>query len=259
MPYLPSPSDFFISTSSGSSLMASMHYHDYYELYYLRVGRRDYFIEDKLFPVSAGEFILIPPGKLHRTGGEYGERVLIGFTEEFLARVYTPETRKDLLQCFESWKRTPSSNQQERYIDLLKKLQAHTDKTEAALQLGVLLLELQRCSSEEIEADSVSAILSYINKNYGNIENLDDIAENFFVSKYHLCRIFKNALQMTVIDYLNQIRIKNACQMLTFSHKPIQEISELCGYHATAYFSSVFRQVMGKSPSEYRKDTRSSR
>lgn len=256
MIYLPSPSDFFISTSSGSSHMTSMHYHDYYELYYLQVGHRDYFIEDTLFSVSAGDFILIPPGKLHRTGGEYGERVLIGFTEEFLARVYTPETRKDLLQCFESWKRTPAPNQQKRYIDLLKKLQAHTEKTDSALQLGILLLELQRCNSEKIEADSVSAIVSYINKNYGTIENLDDIAENFFISKYHLCRVFKNALHMTVIDYLNQIRIKNACQMLTFSDRPILEISELCGYHATAYFSSVFRQVMGKSPSEYRKDTR---
>ena len=82
-------SDFFIGASAGSTNIPSMHYHASYELYYLQVGHRDYFIEDKLFSVSAGDFVLIPPRKLHRTGGEYGERILIGFTAEFLEKVYT--------------------------------------------------------------------------------------------------------------------------------------------------------------------------
>ena len=59
--------DYMLNCDSGSIKMPSMHYHASYELYYLQTGNRDYFIEDKLFPVSAGDFVLIPPGKLHRT------------------------------------------------------------------------------------------------------------------------------------------------------------------------------------------------
>ena len=54
-----------IETVSRNFKMPSMHYHDAYELYYLEAGSRDYFVEDKLFSVSAGEFVLIPPGKMH--------------------------------------------------------------------------------------------------------------------------------------------------------------------------------------------------
>lgn len=257
MNHFSATSDFFVSVSSGNLFMPSMHYHASYELYYLQVGKRDYFIEDKLFSVSAGDFVLIPPGKLHRTGGEYGERILIGFTADFLSKVYTQETCDQLVKCFEHWKRTPTPSQQERYFKLLQKLQASTDQIESALLLGTLLLELQSCSTEEIKEDSVSVIVAYINKNFASINTIEDIAAHFYISKFHLCRIFKNAMKITVIDYLNQIRIKNACQMLSFSNKSIGEISELCGYHATAYFSSVFKQITGKTPSQFKKDSQS--
>ena len=248
-------SDFFIGASAGSTNIPSMHYHASYELYYLQVGHRDYFIEDKLFSVSAGDFVLIPPRKLHRTGGEYGERILIGFTAEFLEKVYTKDTCAYLLRCFDDWKRTPSPNQQAGCIDLLTKMLSCKDQIESALLLGMLLMELQTCNPKEIAEDFVSTIVSYINKNYATIDTIDGIADHFFISKYHLCRIFKKAMKTTVIDYLNQIRVKNACQMLTFSQKSVGEISELCGYHSTAYFSSLFKQITGRTPSEYRKDT----
>lgn len=244
--------DYMVEISSGHSAMPSMHYHNSYELYYLQVGNRDYFIEDKLFSVSAGDFVLIPPGKMHRTGGEYGERILVGFTMEFLEKVYTKEVCQQLLTCFDYWKHVPSPAQQETCTHLLTRLLDCTDDTEAALLLGILLLELQNAQQEELQEDYVSMIVSFINKNYATIDSISDIAQQFFISKYHLCRIFKNAMKMTVIDYLNQIRVKNACQMLTFSKRTIGEISEACGYHSTAYFSSVFKISAGCSPSEYR-------
>lgn len=255
MNHFAATSDFFISATSGNLYMPSMHYHASYELYYLQTGTREYFIEDKLFSVSAGDFVLIPPGKLHRTGGEYSERILVGFTTEFLAKTFSEDTCNSLVQCFEHWKRTPTPAQQEKYFKLLKKMQESTDSTESALLLGMLLLELQNCTNEEIKEDAVSAMVAYINKNYATINTIEDISDHFFISKYHLCRIFKSAMKITVIDYLNQIRIKNACQLLTCSDRTVGEIAELCGYHATAYFSSVFKQITGKSPSAFRKDS----
>lgn len=232
-----------------------MHYHTSYELYYLQFGNREYFIEDKLFSVSAGDFVLIPPGQIHRTGGEYGERILVDFSAKFLAQYYSPSTCEQLLTCFEHRKYTPTPTQQKPLIDLLTKMLDTTDETESALLLGHLLFSLKSCDKQELQEDYVSSIVAFINQNYGVINNITDISDHFFISKYHLCRVFKNSMKITVVDYLNHIRVKNACQMLQFSQKSIADISEACGYHSTAYFSSVFRQIVGCAPSEYRHES----
>ncbi len=245
---------YYINVASRSFKMPSMHYHASYELYYLAAGSREYFVEDKLFSVAVGDFVLIPPKTLHRTGGEYAERILVNFTQEFLESVYTPQMAKQLTQCFCHMKITPDTARQGTCVELLKKLAANPPDSEAALLLGLLLLELSKCTTQEIEEDTVSAIVSYINKNYSTIFGIDQIVEAFFISKYHLCHIFKNAMKMTVIDYLNQIKIKNACQMLCFTQRDMGKIAQMCGYHSAAYFSSVFKKIMGMTPSRYREE-----
>lgn len=246
--------DYFVDVSSGKKKMPSMHYHAAYELYYLQIGSREYFIEDKLFSVDAGDFVLIPPGKLHRTGGEYCQRILINFHLNFLRKFYTEETIAQLVQCFDSWKRTPSPAQQKTCTHLLKKILQSSDETTSALLLGMLLMELNSVNPPEIHENAMNAIVAFINQNYATITSLEEIADRFYISKHHLCRIFKKAMKLTVIDYLTQIRLKNACQMLLFSQMPIGKISEACGFHSSAYFSRVFKESTGKSPAEYRKD-----
>lgn len=246
-------SDHFAAVSSGGTQMTAMHYHDSYELYYLEVGNREYFVENKLFPVSSGEFVLISPGTLHRTGGEYGKRTLVGFTKGFLLNFFTESMVMKLLECFGSVKLVPAKNQQNGFKELLKILAASRDDTEFALTLGLLLRELSKCGSEELRDDPISSIVTYINKNYAQIASIEQIAGQFYISKYHLCRIFKQSMQITVVDYLNKIRIKNACDFLEATAETIFDISTLCGFNSPAYFSTVFRKIIGISPAEYRK------
>lgn len=248
--------DHGIHISSSSSKMPAMHYHDSYELYYLAVGSREYFIEDKLFSVSAGDFVLIQPGKLHRTGGEYGTRTLINFTEDFLSRYFSPALRQDLLSCFCHMKLVPEESRGQRCRELLKELGQSGDDSEFALLLGMLLKELGKSPAPEIQDDFVGGIVSYINRNYGRITGLETIADAFYISKYHLCRVFKNAMKLTVVDYLTQIRIKNARQLLEYTDRDIGQIARSCGFHSSAYFCNLYRKVTGESPSEFRKKCR---
>lgn len=254
MPVFEATRDHSIRTEDSNYKMPSMHYHDSYELYYLEAGSREYFVEDKLFSVAAGEFVLIPPGKLHRTGGEYGLRTLVMFTQSFLEKAYTQEAMARILKCFEHIKLVPREEQQSSCRYLLKRLAAARDDTQFALALGLLLEELCRCGSPELRDDHVSGIVEFINRNYAEIESISQIAEHFYISKYHLCRVFKNAMKVTVIEYLNQIRIKNASHLLESSDYDISHISQLCGFNSVAYFSNVFHKLKGCSPSQYRKD-----
>ena len=243
-----------IETVSRNFKMPSMHYHDAYELYYLEAGSRDYFVEDKLFSVSAGEFVLIPPGKMHRTGGAHCVRTLVQFTRQFLEKTFTARPAEQLTKCFCHVKIQPGVHQQ-RCQMLLKQLAEAVGETEFALSLACLLNTLSKCGDPEIQYDQNSAIVAYINRNFASIENIDQIAAAFYISKYHLCRVFKRAMEMTVIEYLNQVRLKNAAQLLADTVKDIAEIAEQCGYHSTAYFSNLFKRSFGFSPTEYRKQT----
>ena len=247
------PYDFAIHVDPSECNPPSMHYHDSFELYYLDAGSREYFIEDKLFSVSAGNFVLIPPGKLHLTGGEYGLRTLINFRREFLETVYTKSTVDRMLTCFDRWWLNPDRDQQTSCTYLLKKMLSCDDRLENAISLGLLLLELGRCNSREFANDNVNAIVTYINANYHRLHNIEEIAEAFYISKYHLCRIFKNAMKMTVIEYLNQVKIKQACHLLLHTKLDMGEIAAQCGFHSAAYFSKVFRKLMDQRPMEYRK------
>ncbi len=245
--------DYFISTHSSSRQMISMHYHQSFELYYLDEGNRDYFVDDKFFSVPSGSFVLTSPSKLHRTGGSYARRTLVGFTREFLEKTYTPEVIATLLNCFDKVLIRPEESKQNELKRLLKSLSLCKTETEFAIYLGILLSELSKCHSETTYNKQMSDLMTYINRNYADIQSIEQIANHFYISKYHLCRIFKNTMQLTVIDYLNHVKIKNACDLLDTTTKNITEISQLCGFNSPAYFGKVFQNLTGVSPTKYRK------
>ena len=183
-------------------------------------------------------------------------RTLINFTKDYLCRYVNPDSVEQMLRCFDNPKIVPTERQQSSCKQLLRRIAASADEMEFALNLGLLLLTLGRCGSEEIENDYVSTVVEYINRNFAQITSIGQIAEAFFVSKYHLCRVFKNAMKVTLIEYLNQVKIKNARQLLEFSDREVGDIAEACGFNSVAYFSNVFKKITGIAPSEYRKNTR---
>lgn len=246
--------EYRIGTTWGDLKMPSMHYHASYELYYLEAGNREYFVEDRVFSVSAGTFVLIPPGKLHKTGGDYGLRTLVVFSDAFLGRNFSPIAVEGLLKCFDHLQIIPPESRQPEFKGMLKKLEESNSELEFAVYLSVLLTELSKCTAEETCDEYMSGIVEYINSHYAQITAINQIAEHFFLSKYHLCRVFKNAMGITLIDYLNQVRVKNACGLLSSTDQSIQKIAVLCGFRSGTYFSNLFKKHTGLSPREYRQN-----
>ena len=247
---------FSIETCAHGIKMPSMHHHDQYELYYLDSGSREYFVEDSFFSVEAGDFVLIAPGKLHRTGGTYALRTLVLFSRDCLETVYTKEAAEQLLKCFDSMHIVPPRESLPLLCSLLTDMQNSEDKTEFAIKLGSLLCRLSKFQGETSCHPGISRIIRYINQNYSQIQSIDDIAQACFISKFHLCRSFRQAMGITVVDYLSQVRIKAACAHLRATGDSLQDIAEACGFHSVSYFCTVFKKYMALSPSEYRAEKR---
>lgn len=83
--------------------------------------------------------------------------------------------------------------------------------------------------------------------------SLDELAEMFYINKYHLARSFKEQFGVTINAYLQNVRITKAKQLLRFTKLSMDEIGVQCGLGTGYYFSRVFKAVEGIPPSEYRK------
>ena len=82
------------------------------------------------------------------------------------------------------------------------------------------------------------------------------IADEFFISKYHMSREFKKAYGITIANYIIAKRITHAKELLRFTDMNIEEIGGLCGIEDNSYFNKIFRRFEGMPASEYRKKWR---
>lgn len=96
-------------------------------------------------------------------------------------------------------------------------------------------------------------IKEYLDENYQKKISLDKLAEEFYINKFYLCRIFKEQFGESINSYLLQTRITHAKQLLRFSNLSLDAIAEECCLGDAAYFSRMFKKVEGMTPGEYRK------
>jgi AraC-like DNA-binding protein len=96
-------------------------------------------------------------------------------------------------------------------------------------------------------------IKDYLDVHYHEKIVLDDLAEQFYINKFHLTRIFKEQFGVSVINYLMHVRITHAKQLLRFTDYSIERIGQECGMNDANYFSRMFKKIEGISPGQFRK------
>lgn len=126
-----------------------------------------------------------------------------------------------------------------------------------AEQLTILLSLLMQDAWDNKKADkkettTLNKIKDYINENYKQELNLQTIADTFYLNKFYLSREFKKQYDITINNYIAQIRITKAKKLLRFSDKTITEIALEVGIQDPNYFARQFKKIEGMSPSEYK-------
>lgn len=100
--------------------------------------------------------------------------------------------------------------------------------------------------------DKIQQIKDFLDENFQKKIPLDMIADEFFISKYHMSREFKKAYGITIANYIIAKRITYAKELLRFTNKKIDEIAILCGIADSSYFNKVFRKFEDMTATEYR-------
>ena len=108
-------------------------------------------------------------------------------------------------------------------------------------------------SSNAPKKMDISLVKSFLDVHYSEKLSLESVASHFFIDKHYLARLFKEQYGVTLVTYLQQVRITHAKRMLRFTDKSIEEIGRECGIGELNYFSRVFKKLEGVSPSEFRR------
>lgn len=97
---------------------------------------------------------------------------------------------------------------------------------------------------------AVAVILEWIEKNLFEPISLSALSDAVGLSEKYICRIFKRFTSKTVMEYINEQRIENACLMLP--KKSITEAAFASGFNDLSYFCKMFKRYKGTSPSKYK-------
>ena len=238
-----------------------------YELYYMLDGGTTYFIEEEIFRINKGDFVLIPKGVWHSTDNQHyshNERILVSFSEDLFSKrtSLVLEALMDMPVISVPDARLPELE------ELLFKMEAEYQQQKMGrkvlLDLYVqelcLLLYRYKCERKSVvhESDKIIYTISeYISKNYDQDITLKSLSKTFSISEGYLSRKFKAVSGLGISQYITYVRISHAEKFLKESNLSVTEIAEKCGFCGSTYFSSVFRKMKGISPLTFRKNNQS--
>lgn len=96
-------------------------------------------------------------------------------------------------------------------------------------------------------------IRNYLDEHYAEKVTLDDLAERYFISKYHLLREYQRLFGSTILNDLTIKRLSHAKSLLRFSSESVETIAVTCGFQTSSYFIKVFKRYESLTPLEYRR------
>jgi len=250
----------------------ALHHHDFYEVYFFLSGSVSYNIESHSYRLSPGDLLLISPSELHQPvfndDRKNYERIVLWINASFLHQFDSPG--REITRCF-GQPGQPRSNlihtdgvtrellsylfnqmiAESRSDEFGSEIYAMSCMTQALVMINRLAIRAQQEAEPRENADSaVFRILAYINEHYQEDLSLDDLANRFFISKYHLSREFNRLVGTSVYRYIIQKRLIMARQLMA-SGTPTSTVYQQCGFGDYSNFYRAFKAEYQMSPREY--------
>jgi YesN/AraC family two-component response regulator len=249
---------YFNKKENARGSVATQHYHNSFELYYMKNGRCSYFIHDRSFDGVSGDIILIPTGTIHRTnyGTKPHSRLLINFREDYVSAKILEEA----ISLGYLYRNKNLSAMVEEIFSLIEaEYERNDDITPHALKVyteQILLLMIRNANAKKQEKNGnaiVEHTMRYIQQNYATDIRLSDVAKRMNVSPEHLSRLFKKETSFGFSEYLTLYRLQRAEYILMNEPgRAICDIAYACGFNDSNYFSYRFKEQYGISPSKAR-------
>ena len=235
------------------------HCHKANEIYILKHGERTIVIDDTMYRTSGHDAAMIKSYSLHRSFGDTPySGICINFTDEYLGDYFSKTAIEYLMSAFEKPVIRLTEENFTKIYEFAEKIMKNKQNKFVYLAdiLDILISSHTDTESSIIDIPRLNPVIEYISSNYAHINSLDDVSEAMHINKNYLCGVFKKKTGMTVSSYINLLRVRAACSMLTAGDDTLEDIGEKCGFGSTSYFCRTFKKLLGCTPGEFRQGNR---
>ena len=253
---------FHLKDREGTNI--DYHYHEFCKLLMLRSGSGGYTVDGQRYSLDTGDIVLIGSGCVHRPEFEHGslyERVIIYISPEFLQQQSTPDC--PLLDIFNGEHgHVLHLHQPDILWNLSDALEQELSKDEygrVILSNGLLLrllIEIARgirnpettFAKPIVPSDSrILEILRYIDAHLTEELSIDILAEEFFISKFHMMRLFKQETGRSIHDYLQERRLLFARDLIRQGISATDSCFQ-SGFRSYSSFTRAYAKHFGTTP-----------
>ena len=242
----------------------SYHYHDFHKIIVFISGKVTYHIEGKAYHLKPRDILLVSQGAIHKP--EIDPSVPY---ERYIFWIRDDLSCQELNTCFQKANDRSfnlvraDSALQERLKDLLPEIEQtlqnkHFGDTElrnalfTQFMIYINRIFLRTSSSPDKKTYSsdtqVEQLLKYINRNLSENLSIDQLANRFFFSKYHMMRKFKNETGYTIHNYITSKRLLMARSLIS-QGMPVMKAAQASGFHDYTTFVRAYKKQFGKAPS----------
>ena len=242
----------------------SYHYHDFHKIIVFISGKVTYHIEGKAYHLKPRDILLVSQGAIHKP--EIDPSVPY---ERYIFWIRDDLSCQELNTCFQKANDRSfnlvraDSALQERLKDLLPEIEQTLqnkrfgdsvlrDALFTQFMIYINRIFLRTSSSPDKKTYSsdtqVEQLLKYINRNLSENLSIDQLANRFFFSKYHMMRKFKNETGYTIHNYITSKRLLMARSLIS-QGMPVMKAALASGFRDYTTFVRAYKKQFGKAPS----------
>lgn len=263
-----------------------LHAHDFIEIAYVAKGIGTHSIGDNIYNVSKGDLFIINyniPHEFRSLEDPSKPRLWVyncifqpGFldytlvnckdfsniTQHFLFRSIFPEeaTLNDDIKLQSKESQEIEDLYEKMYREFKLKDEGYIEIIRAyVIELLITIFRLYKRTEvinnrlETHRQEIMNRVTHYMKNNYRKDLKLEDLSTMAFLSPNYFAKLFKECTSMTISEYVQNIRIEEACHLLKTTEKKVIDIAFEVGYKDIKYFNQIFKKISGKTPGDYRK------
>jgi len=265
------PINLIVHTQYIESQNVLRHWHRAIEINYSLTGKAEFVVSGNTIYVDSGEIIIINSNEIHsvRPMRNSGDTLSLTFQipYEFL--------KHEIVDIDKKWFVIPKN---QKVIDDLKEnlydyYLHYQEKNEAAILLlksysYLILFDLvSKCTDDRNKhrnlpqiptLNKLSNVISYVNEHSAERLSLSEISSQVHLSEGYLARTFRKQMNLSVMEYVNLVRLKKAFEILTNTDKNIEVISDMEGFANPKSFRRLFMKIYQTTPGKYRENLKRS-
>jgi AraC-like DNA-binding protein len=251
----------------------SWHFHPEFQIGYVVQGRGERVVGDCVHAIESGEVVLLGPNLPHvwrysvGQDGQNVDAIAIHFREDFLGNDFLrkPELRDVVLLLSRAGQGLQIvGSLRKEIVPMLEQIRIQSgfarlmtllsilDRISRSRDVLTLCSPLFQPIQAELEIERLRRVCDYVKSNFHCPLDRDTAADFAHMSPSAFSRFFKAHTGLTFHDFVAEVRVGNACQLLVSPNYPITDIALDCGFADLSTFNRTFRKLRKMTPSEYR-------